>query len=241
VTTFALIHGAWGTGWHWAAVPDELRRLGHAVVAPDLPCDEPDATFDDYAAVVLGALEDIPGDDVVVVGFSLGGHTAALVAGGRPVRELVYLAAMVPEPGVSLSDQFARGDRMLLPEYAAGIDGPDEHGSSRWVDFDVYYRTGCHDCPEPVARERFERSRSQCNRPYRNPCSLGAKPDVPTRYILCREDRLMNNSFWRAAVPGRLDTEPFELPGSHSPMASRPEQLALLLAAGLSGGPLRRL
>ena len=234
MTTFALIHGAWGTGWHWAAVPGELRRMGHQVVAPDLPCDEPDATFDDYAAVVLAALEDIPGDDVVVVGFSLGGHTAPLVAVARPVRELVYLAAMVPEPGVSLNAQFARGDRMLLPEYAAGIDGPHEHGFSRWVDFDVYYRTACHDCPEPVARERFERSRSQCARPYRTACSLKAAPDVPTRSILCSEDRLLNNSFWRAAVPARLDTEPVELPGSHSPMAARPEQLALLLAAGVS-------
>jgi len=208
--------------------------MGHEVVAPDLPCDEPDATFDDYAAVVLDALEDIPGEDVVVVGFSLGGHTAALVAGGRPVRELVYLAAMVPEPGVSLNDQFARRDRMLLQEYAAGIEGPDEHGFSSWVDFDVYYRTTCHDCPEPVARERFERSRSQCNRPYRNPCSLKAMPDVPTRYLLCTEDRLLNNSFWRAAVPARLDTEPIELPGSHSPMAARADELVLLLAAGLS-------
>ncbi len=233
MTTFALIHGAWGSGWHWAAVPGELRRMGHEVVAPDLPCDEPDATFDDYAAVVLAALEDIQGD-VVVVGFSLGGHTAPLVAVRRPVRELVYLAAMVPEPGVSLSDQFARGDRMLLPEYAAGVDHPDEHGLSRWVDFDVYYRTGCHDCPEPLARERFERSRSQSNRPYRHPCSLKARPDVPTRSILCSGDRLLNNAFWRAAVPVRLDTEPIELPGSHSPMASRPEELALLLASGLA-------
>ncbi len=232
MTTFALIHGAWGTGWHWAAMPGELRRMGHEVVAPDLPCEDPDATFDDYAEVVLDALEDTGGDDVLVVGYSLGGYTAALVAARRPVRELVYLAAMVPEPGMSVNDQFARGDRMLLPEYAAGIDGPDEHGFSRWVDFDVYYRTGCHDCPEPVARERFERSRSQSNRPYRNPCSLKVQPDVPTRYILCSDDRLMNTSFWRAAVRERVNTEPVELPGSHSPMASRPEELALLLAAG---------
>lgn len=231
MTTFALVHGAWGTGWHWAAVPGELRRMGYEVIAPDLPSDQPDASFDDYATVVADGLEHVLGDDVVVVGFSLGGHTAALVAARRPVRELVYLAAMVPEPGVSLADQFARHDSMLLPEYAAGVDGPDEHGFSRWVDFDVYYRTTCHDCPEAVARERFERSRSQCNRLYRIPCTLTAQPDVPTRYLLCSEDRLMNNSFWRAAVPERLGTQPVEHPGSHSPMAARPRDLALLLAA----------
>jgi len=140
VTTFALIHGAWGDRVAWVGVPDELRRMGHEAVAPDLSCDEPGATFDDDAAIVLGALEDVRGDDVVVVGFSLGDHTAALVAAARPVRELVYLAAMVPEPGVSLSHQFGHGDRMLLREYAAGVEGPDEQGLSRWVDFDAYYR-----------------------------------------------------------------------------------------------------
>ncbi|MEJ7566898.1 MAG: hypothetical protein WKF41_01410 [Gaiellaceae bacterium] len=183
VTTFALIHGAWDRV-AWAGVPDELWRMGHEAVAPDLSCDEPGATFDDDAAIVLGALEDVRGDDVVVVGFSLGDHTAALVAAARPVRELVYLAAMVPEPGVSLSHQFGHGDRMLLREYAAGVEGPDEGGSAGGSTSTRTTATSCHDCPEPVARERFERSR--------------------------------------------------ELPGSHSPMASRPEELTRLLVAGVS-------
>ena len=230
MTTFALIHGAWGSGWHWGAVPHELRRMGHDVVAPDLPCEDSDAGFDDYADVVLDALSDT-GGDVVVVGFSLGGHTAALVADRRPVRELVYLAAMLPEPGVSLNDQFRRGDRLLLSEYMSGVAGPGEDGISRWVDFGVYHRTSCHDCAEPVARERFERSRGQSNRPYRDPCSLATQPDVPTRYLMCSEDRLMNNPYWRPVVSTRLGIRPLELPGSHSPMASRPEELTLILAA----------
>jgi hypothetical protein len=105
----------------------------------------------------------------------------------------------------------------------------------------VYYRAGCHDCPEPVARERFERSRGQSSRPYRHRCSLTAKPDMPTRYILCSGDRLMDNSFWRPSVRARLETEPVELAGSHSPMASRPEELAMLLTAGSNeqGSPAR--
>lgn len=231
MTTFALIHGAWGSAWHWASVPGELRALGHEVVAPDLPCDDPEATFDDYADVVLEALGQAP-DDVVVVGFSLGGHTAPLVAARHPVRELVYVAAMLPEPGVSLADQFRRGDGMLLRDYASGIEGPDERGLSRWVDFEVYHRTGCHDCPEPVARERFERSRAQSVRPYATRCSLTEMPDVPTRYLMCGEDRLMDNAYWRVVVPDRLGSEPIEIPGSHSPMASRPGELARLLTAG---------
>ncbi|HUR85736.1 MAG TPA: alpha/beta hydrolase [Solirubrobacteraceae bacterium] len=229
MTTFALIHGAWGSGWHWGDVPSQLRGMGHEAVAPDLPCEDPGPTFDDYAGVVLAALEDVEGDDVVVVGYSLGGHTAPLVASRRPVRALVYLAALLPEPGLSFDDQFARGDRMLLPDYRAGIEGTA--GASRWVDLDVYRATSCHDCAAPVAQARFERSRGQSNRPYGRPCSLTAHPNVPTSYVLCTEDRLMNNAFWRVAVPERLGVEPIELGAAHTPMSSHPAELAALLVA----------
>lgn len=234
MTTFALIHGAWGSGWHWATVPERLRALGHEVVAPDLPCEDATATFDDYAAVVLSALSGCPDDDVVVVGFSLGGHTAPLVAARRPVRGLVYVAAMVPEPGVSLLAQFQRGDRMLRREYEAGVEGPDEHGLSRWVDGDVYHRTACHDCDESVSRERFARSRPQAVGAYVPPCSLERHPDRPTRYVFCTEDRLLANDFWRTAVAERLDADVREIATGHSPMASQPGRLVSLLTDPLA-------
>jgi pimeloyl-ACP methyl ester carboxylesterase len=231
VTTFALIHGAWGSGWHWGTVPDELRATGHEVVAPDLPCEDPEATFDDYADVVVEAVRHVDDEDLVVVGFSLGGLSAPLVAARTRPRELVYVAAMLPEPGVSLGEQFRRGDRLLLRDYERGLEGPDERGLSAWVDFEVYHRTGCHDCREPVARERFERSRAQAVGAYAAPCSLTEMPKVPTRYVLCAEDRLLNNEYWSSAVSDRLGVDPIEIPGSHSPMASRPRELVQLLTA----------
>jgi len=36
------------------------------------------------------------------------------------------------------------------------------------------------------------------------PVLAQGKPEVPTRYILCSDDRLMNDSFWRAAVRERV-------------------------------------
>jgi pimeloyl-ACP methyl ester carboxylesterase len=87
MTTFALVHGA----WCWEMLTPLLQQAGHDVVAPDLPCDEaPATTFDPYADVVCAALDGCD-DDVVVVGHSLGGPTATLVAARRPVRHLVYL------------------------------------------------------------------------------------------------------------------------------------------------------
>lgn len=83
MTTFALVHGAWHGAWCWKRLAGELERRGHGVVAVDLPCDDPDATFAGYAAVVVDALGDT-GDDVVLVGHSLGGFAAMAYAAGRP-------------------------------------------------------------------------------------------------------------------------------------------------------------
>jgi hypothetical protein len=231
MTTYALVHGAWGSGWHWGRVPELLRELGHEVVAPDLPCDDPEATFSDYADAVVDALAQA-GDDVVVAAFSLGGLTAPLVAARREVREVVYVAAMVPVPGQSLNDRLRGGDRPLQPEYMAGVDGPDDRGLSRWADFGVYRRVGYDDdLDAAVVRERFERTREQSVRPYAEPCPLEALPAVRSRYVMCADDRLMNNVFWRTAVGDRLGADPIVIPGAHSPMASRPEALVKLLTA----------
>ncbi|MEA2171143.1 MAG: hypothetical protein QOF76_4443, partial [Solirubrobacteraceae bacterium] len=93
MTTFGLIHGANGSGAIWAGVVLELERRGHRVVAPDMPCEDVDATFSDYARTMRDALG---GDeDAVIVGHSLGGCTAALL----PARRHVYLAAMIPQAG----------------------------------------------------------------------------------------------------------------------------------------------
>jgi hypothetical protein len=54
-------------------------------------------------------------------------------------------------------------------------------------------------------------------------------PQVERAYIVCSEDRLVNPEWARRAAPDRLDVEPVELPGSHSPFLSRPAELADLL------------
>ena len=219
MSTFALIHGAWGSGWHWASVPERLRAQGHDVVAPDLPCEDPAAGPSAYAQVVVDALAGA-GDDVVVVGYSLGGLTAPLVAAARPVRRIVYVAALVAEPGASVGDRLRRGDPLLLPEFRAGLerDGDVE----RWVDFDVYWRTSCQDCAEAVARGRYDRARAQAVQAYRERCPLAALPDVPSRYVLCANDRLVDHR----SRPGIAVAE---LEADHSPMASRPGELVGLL------------
>jgi pimeloyl-ACP methyl ester carboxylesterase len=79
-----------GTGTWWSLVERELRRRGHDVVAPDLPCEDDSAGLAEYADAVVQAVGDRR--DLVVVGQSYGGFTAPLVADRLPVDVLVLVA-----------------------------------------------------------------------------------------------------------------------------------------------------
>ena len=103
MATFVLVHGAFGSAAELAPVIPELEALGHRAIAVDLPCTDPAATLDDYARTVVEAMAGIAGP-VVVVGHSAGGATVSLVPARIRVDRLVYVTAVVPEPGRSITD-----------------------------------------------------------------------------------------------------------------------------------------
>ena len=86
------------------------------------------------------------------------------------------------------------------------------------------------DCEESVARGAWERLLpSAALTAFTEPCPLKEWPTVPADYILCQEDRIVGPSWSRKVAQERLGTQAIELPGGHSPMLSRPEELANLL------------
>lgn len=222
MTTFALVHGAGGSGWDWHLLEPELRALGHDAVAPDLPADAATATLSDYADVVVDAVRDR--EDVVVVGHSFGAFTAPLVAAALPVRGLVLLAGMVPAPGEPPDDWWtATGWSHAAREQAAADGGLTGHEDPRVC----YY----HDVPdaiatEALARERAHPSPAACAQPW----PLDAWPDVPTRFVLCTQDRLFPAAFQRRVVRERLGVVPEELDAGHCAAFAQPRLLARLLA-----------
>lgn len=227
MATFVLVHGAWHDAWCWTLLTPELEDRGHKVIALDLPGDDPDATFDDYAEVVVGGLSHATGD-VVLVGHSLGGLTIPLVAARCPLSRLIYLCALVPVPGVCFIDQLTSEDMVDLG-YIAGLDELDSRGRRGWVDEQLARDFMYADCDPGTTKQAIARLRRQAQTPYLRPCSLTAFPETPATYVVCADDRLVKPAWAKGVARERVGANLVELPGSHSPFLSRPADLAQVL------------
>jgi pimeloyl-ACP methyl ester carboxylesterase len=222
MATFALIHGGGDVGWYWHLVARELRRRGHDVVAPDLPCDDDSAGLPEYVDTVVDAIGD--GHDLVVVGQSYGGFTAPLVADRLQVDALVLVAGMIPAPGEAPADWWDNtGYRQAVQEQArrdGGLTGNEDP-------FIAFY----HDVPRALAEEAMSKERSESSTAYNSPWPLDAWPAVPTRFVLCTEDRFFPPAFMRRVVSERLGIIPDEIAASHCVALSRPKKLTDMLVS----------
>jgi pimeloyl-ACP methyl ester carboxylesterase len=222
----ALVHGSYHGAWCWDLLAPELERRGHRVVTVDLPTSDPGLGARAYADVVLKAIE--PLSKPVLVGHSMAGLVTPIVAAEQSVSRLVFLAAMLAQPGKSANQQ-----RKSEP-----IDGLVPPKTAEWTDLgDDVWMIGpntarelfFHDAPARVAAWAAARLRPQSYRVFNEVSPLKAWPKVESSYIVCRDDRAFNPDWGREAARRRLKVEPIEIAGSHSPFLTRPGELALTL------------
>lgn len=207
VATYVLIHGAGDVGWYWHLVERELRGRGQDVVAVDLPVDDDSAGLFAYSDVVLEAVGDRP--NLVVVAQSFGGYVAPIVCARTSAKLLVLVAAMIPAPGESAEAMFANTG------YApAAQDDPS--------DLAVFY----HDVDPALAAEALSKGRRQSQTPWKEPWPQAAWPEIPTRYLLCRNDRVFAPAWVRRVVRDRLGITADEIDSGHTPALSHPRELA---------------
>jgi hypothetical protein len=185
------------------------------VSAVDLPGDDPSATLADYAARVAPA--------EVVVGHSLGGLTIPLVE----AEHRVYLCAFVPPWGRPTRDMFEEG--ALMPGFPDNGITRDERGRSVWVDDEFALSSMYADCDRAVALQTYALLRPQAAEIYAGDYALAEAPAGRASSIIGVHDRAISPDWSRRVAADRLGIEAIEFHSSHSPMLSRPSDLANLL------------
>jgi len=213
MATYVLIPGAGGDAWYWHLVVPLLEAAGHRAVPVELPSGDPDAGLDAYVAAALDAVGPHDGG-AVVVGQSLGGFTAPIVAERLHAEMLVFVAAMIPKPGETAGSWWA-----------------DSGFQDVWADQEMdVMEHFLHDLPPSVLRELLERREpAQTDRVMADPFPLASLPAIPTRGIAATNDRFFPADFMDRLIRDRLGVEPEHVAAGHLPALANPAGLVDLL------------
>lgn len=222
MTVFALLHGSGDGGWAWHLVQDALARRGYDAVAPDLPTDREDATWEDCVAAVAEAVGDA--EAVVPVAHSAGGLVLPLVADRLGARLQVFVAGLVPRPGETANEWFGNvgwaQSVAVLAEQDGGLTGSEDPRVA-------FY----HDVPDHLADEALARERPTSERLADSPWPLSTRPAIPAKYVVTARDRFLPASVQRRVADVRLGiSDPDEVDTGHCAPLARPDELADLLA-----------
>lgn len=188
----------------------------------DLPVDDITAGLDHYADAVLAAMAGIEGDDVVLVGHSMGGQVISRVALHRRVARLVFVCSL-PAPA-------AANERAGLVPTAADLDrwwsrdDRDRLVMSRQAAVELYFR----DCDGDVARWAVDHLRPQTAPALLADDVVAEAPGVPMHAVFSTED-LLSSPRVRELAAQRCGEPPTLIPGGHSPFLARPKELAHVL------------
>ena len=219
MATYALVPGGGGDPWEWHRLVPELEARGHEAIAIRLPAEDEAAGWSEYAEAVVKALGDR--SEVTLVAASMGGFTAPIVCTRRKVELLVLLNAMIPVSGETFNAWWSNtGSGPARHEYHARIGlAPGDADD----DAAIYY----HDLSAEVRTAAMARTwQDQSSTPLDEPWPLVAWPDVPTRLLGGRHDRMFPLDFQRGIARQRLGVEVDEIEGGHMVALSNPAELA---------------
>jgi pimeloyl-ACP methyl ester carboxylesterase len=235
MTSFVLVHGAWGGAQVWRPFAPLLREKGHEVFYVSLTglgdrhhLGAPETNLSAHIQDVISLIENESLRDIALVGHSYGGMVITGVADrvADRIAHLVYLDAFLPRDGQSLYDlagQQANGPGprdipadledgfRIVPRMPEGVQRPEGF---------VF-----HGQPVETFREKVKLSLPLEQRSFTRTyvkAGIGMMPGV-------REPR--TNMFWQAAERTREDPawRYFELPASHGLFTELPATVAGLL------------
>jgi pimeloyl-ACP methyl ester carboxylesterase len=218
--TAVLVHAAWADGSSWNKVAGELLRVGLGVMAAQLPL----TSLNDDVAAVRRLLQRALAP-VVLVGHSYGGAVITAAGAEDPkIKGLVYIAALAPDTGETVGQLFYRA----ATHPSAPHLEPDEHGLL-WAPRDAF-----HDAIAPDASPEETAVMGAVQKPIAVKC-LGEAMTAPgwrrnpSWFLVAENDRLLSPDTQRF-MAARMGARVTSLPVDHTPLVSRPEAVARLIA-----------
>lgn len=204
-----------------------LESEGHHTVAVDLPLGR--AGFAANVSVARDAIGDR--SEVVVVGHALGCALIPAVSSAVDAVAMVWVCGIIPVPGVSCADQMVADPDMVPMFEGRPYEGtlarePELLAELLFPDADAATKTWAIDRIRAAPEEsEVVPGDTVVTEPYPE----GPWPEVSKAYVLGRDDRALAPDWCRAAARERLGVTAMELDGGHTPLLSRPGELAEIL------------
>lgn len=242
MATYVLVPGAWLGGWAWDAVAQWLRSRDHDVHALTLTglgdrasLASPEVDLERHVDDIVVAIEEADLRDVVLVGHSYGGipvtgaadrisdriATVVYVDSGPALEGTAYLETLSPPLKEATERHVAdEGDGWRLP-------------MPSWKELESVNGAGLQGLDEETRRRVRERATPQPFRTYTQAIALKnpARTSLPHVLITCSfpieqvKEFIASGHPWFAELGGQQWSF-VELPTSHWPMFSAPDELA---------------
>lgn len=198
-----------------------LEGRGHRAISVDLPGDDESAGLDAYADLVVDAMGGAR--DTILVAQSMGGFTAAMVSARVPLRSMVFLNAMIPNPGETAGEWWDH-----VGAVSARISAAKAHGYSEKFDLDTYF---LHDLSPELIAESEHHQRPEVEIAFGQRCSFERWPEIPIHVLAATEDRFFPVDFQRRVARERLGRDVETVPGGHLAALSQPHAVVERLLA----------
>ncbi|MEX3667442.1 alpha/beta fold hydrolase [Paraburkholderia phenoliruptrix] len=217
VRNIVLVHGAFADGSSWSPVVVRLQRMGYHVTAVQNPL----TSLADDVAATEQVLRRQTGD-VLLVGHSWAGAVVTQAGNASNVKGLVYLSALVPDDGESVSD--------LLQRLNAPMTGltPDAQGLIWLDDARQFQHVMASDIPLQQARVL-----TSVQQPVAAACFTGkiqhaAWHDKPVWYLHTTNDNALTPGVQRA-IAQQIGATVTSIRSAHMSMLSHPDDVARLI------------
>jgi pimeloyl-ACP methyl ester carboxylesterase len=214
-----LVHGAWAEGACWSGVIERLQADGFNVRAPQFPL----SSLADDVARLRQALE-LQDGPTIVVGHSYGGQVmTALGSDTRNVLGLVYIAAFGLDEGESLGALLSQGP--VTPALAHLFTDARGYG---WLSEEDFVNHFAGDVEQTQAKVLYAIQQPLATSAFSDIMGVPAWKSLPSWYLVAQNDEAIPPDAERQFA-ARMGATTVEVPSSHVPMVSHPNEVADLI------------